>query len=201
MEKNSKTIPVNISIKLGIIENINIGSNCSPEEITQYTGLFKVLRDVFAWSYEEMLGINPSMVEHEIKTYPNVKLVRQKLCPVNPKKYDSIKEEVEKLLKVDFIYPIALTEWVFNPVTVNKKQGTIQVCTNFRDLNLACPKDNYPTPLVDQIIDECDSNKIFSFMDGFFGYNQIQIKKEYQYKTTFICPWGTFAYRKIPFVL
>jgi hypothetical protein len=77
---------------------------------------------------------------------------------------------------------------VSNPVSVNKKKGTICVCTNFCDLNKACPKDNFPTPFINQIIDECDGCEAFSFMDGFSGYNQIQIKPEDQHKTTFICP-------------
>jgi hypothetical protein len=68
-------------------------------------------------------------------------------------------------------------------------------------LNKACPKDNYPTPFINQIIDECAGCEAFSFMDGFSGYNQIQIKPEDQHKTAFICPWGTFAYRKMPFGL
>ena len=76
LEKNSKTIPINISIKPGIIQNINIGANCSPEAIKQYNALFKAFCDVFAWSYEEILGIDPSIIENEIKTYPNVKHVR-----------------------------------------------------------------------------------------------------------------------------
>jgi hypothetical protein len=105
------------------------------------------------------------------------------------------------LLKAGFIYPIHLTQWVSNPMSVNKKQGTIRVCTEFRDLNKACPKDNFPTPFIDQIIDECASCEAFSFMDGFSGYNQIQIKPEDQHKTEFNCPWGTFAYRKMPFGL
>jgi hypothetical protein len=67
------------------------------------------------------------------------------------------------------------------------------------DLNKACPKDNYPTPFIDQIIDNCIGNVIFSFMDGFLGYNQIEILPVDQHKTTFIYPWGTFAYRKLPF--
>ena len=75
LENISKTIPINISIKLSIVENINIGANCSPKEITQYIVVFKEFHDVFAWSYEEILGIDPSIVEHEIKTYPNVKPV------------------------------------------------------------------------------------------------------------------------------
>ena len=112
-----------------------------------------------------------------------------------------MKDEVEKLLKAGFIYPIALTEWVSNPVFVDKKKGTIHIYTDFINLNKACPKDNYPTPFIDQIIDACAGSEVFSFMDGFFGYNQFQIKSEDQHKTTFICPWGTFAYKKMPFGL
>ena len=107
------------------MENIHIDANCSPEEIAIYTSLFKKLCDVFSWSYEEMLGIDPSIVEHGIRTYPDAKPVQQTLRPVNPRKAAYIKDVVEKLLKADFIYLIALTEWVSNPIPVNKKQGTI----------------------------------------------------------------------------
>eukprot|EP00253_Pinus_taeda_P015636 PITA_15636 len=148
-----------------------------------------------------MLGIDPSVVQHEIKTYENAKPVHQRLRLVNPRKVAAIKAEVEKMLKASFIYPVPLTDWVSNPFPVDKKQGTIRVCINFRDLNKACPEVNYPTALIDQIIDECAGNEIFSFMDDFFGYNQISIHPENQRKMAFICPWGTFAYRKIPFGL
>ena len=84
-----------------------------------------------------MPGIDPRIVEHEIKTYPNSKPVRQRLRVVNPRKAPAIKEEIEKLLKSGFIYPIPLTEWVSNPVPVDKKQGAIRICTNFHDLNHA----------------------------------------------------------------
>jgi hypothetical protein len=90
---------------------------------------------------------------------------------------------------------------VSNRVPVNKKQGTIHVCTDFRDLNKAYPKDNFPTPFIDQIIDECAGCEVFYFMDGFFGCNQIQIKPEEQHKIDFIFPWGTFSYQNMPFVL
>jgi hypothetical protein len=135
---------------------------------------------------------------HEIKTYPSVKPIRQKLRPVHPKKTMAIKEEVEKLLKSSFIYPIPLIEWVSNIVQVTKKQWTIRVCVDYRDLNKACSKDNYPTPFIDQIIDNCASNVIFSFMDGFSGYNQIDILPADQHKATFIYPWGNFTYHKLP---
>jgi hypothetical protein len=72
---------------------------------------------------------------------------------------------VEKLLNAGFIYPVLLTEWVSNPVLVNKKQGNIHVCMDFRDLNKACHKDNFPTSFIDQILDECAGSEVFSFMD------------------------------------
>jgi hypothetical protein len=169
----SNTIPINISSNLNIIKKIMIGADYSPQEIEIYMTLFKEYRVIFSWSYEEMPGIDPWIVEHEIKTYPNVKPVRQKLRPINPRKAPVIKVEIEKLLKAGFIYPVTLTEWVSNPVVVNKKEGKIRVCTDFRDLNKALPKDNYPMPFIDQILDNCVRDEIFSFMDGFFSYNQI----------------------------
>ena len=75
------------------------------------------------------------------------------------------------------------------------------MCTDFRDLNHACPKDNFPMPFIDQIIDDCVGHEALSFMDGFFGYNQIQIHPADRYKTAFTTLWGTFAYRVMPFGL
>ena len=121
----SKTIPIKISRDPNVIKNIFIGIECSPEEIQIYTDLFKEFRDVFSWSYEKMPGIDPSIVQHEIKTYENAKPVRQRLRPVNPRKAETIKAEVEKLLRVGFIYPVPLTDWVSSPVPMNKKQGKI----------------------------------------------------------------------------
>ena len=118
-----------------------------------------------------MTRIDPSIMVHEIKTYPMAKPVRKKLRQVHPRKAAAIKAKIEKLLKAGFIYPVPLTEWVSNVVPVNNKQGTIRVCINFRDLNKSCPKNNFPTPQFDQIIDNCAGSVIFSFMDGFSGYN------------------------------
>jgi hypothetical protein len=188
-------------IKEGIVENINLGVTCTPDEVVSYTTLFKEFHDVFAWRYEEMPRIDPSIIVHEIKTYPGVKPIRQKLRSVHPKKTATIKAEVEKLLKSDFIYPIPLMEWVSNIVPVTKKQGTIRFCVYYRDLNKACLKENYPMPFIDQIIDNFTGSIIFSFMDGFSRYNQIDILPADHHKTTFIYPWGTFAYQKIPFGL
>ena len=125
-----------------------------------------------------MSGIDPSIVKHEIWTYPDAKPVRQKLRLVNPCKATVVKAEVEKLLKDGFIYPIALTQWISNLVPVDKKQGTIRVCTEFRNSNKSFPKDNYPTLFIDQIIDACARSEVFSFMDGFSGYIRFKLSRK-----------------------
>ena len=82
----STTVTIDISIKEGVVEKINLGVDCTPDEVVSYTALFKEFRNVFAWSYEEMPGIDPSIVVHEIKTYPDAKPVRQKIHPFIPRK-------------------------------------------------------------------------------------------------------------------
>ena len=104
----------------GMIENVYIGVECSHDEILEYTELFKEFHDVFAWSYDEMPGIDPRIFEHDINTYPNAKPVWQRLRTVNPRKAPTIKVEIEKLLKAGFIYPIPLMKWVSNPILVYK---------------------------------------------------------------------------------
>ena len=175
--------------------------SCSPLELESYRSVFHEFRDVFSWCYEEIPGIDTSIVEHTIKMYADVRLVRQRLRHVHPKKVVAIKVEVEIFLCVGFIYPVPLTYWVSNIVHIMKKQGKIRVCVDYQDVNLDFPKYNFPTPFIDHIIDDCAGCEIFSFMDGFFGYNQINIHTEDQCKATFICPWGTFSYRKLPFGL
>ena len=160
----------------GIVENIHVDIYCYASKLDTYRSLFHEFRDVFSCSYEEMSGIDSSIVEHTIKMYPNVRLICQHLCPVHPNKAVSIKVEVEELLRSGFIYLVPLTDWVSNIVPVMKKQGTIKVCVSYRDVNIACRKDNYPTPFIQQIIDECAGCEIFSLMDGFSSYNQINIR-------------------------
>ena len=104
-------------------------------------------------------------------------------------------------MNTGFLYPISPTKWVSNPIPIDKNQGIIHVCTDLCDLNKVCPKDNYPMPFINHIIEACAHSEVFSFMDGFSVYNQIQIKPKCQHKTDFICPWGTFTYKKIPFDL
>jgi hypothetical protein len=98
----SLTIPIDISIKPRVMKNVHISASCSTDEVRTYKSLFKEFRDVFSWSYEEILGIDPDIVVDDINTYPDTKPVQQRLHLVDPHKDTTIKLEVEKLLKLDF---------------------------------------------------------------------------------------------------
>ena len=117
---------------------------------------------------------------------------------MNPALKEIIEEELQKLLDAGFIYPISDSEWVSPLVFVPKKNGKWRICVDYRELNKATKKDHFPLPFIDQAL---AGKKFFSFLDGFSWYNQIQISPEDQDKTTFACPWGTFAYQVLPFGL
>jgi hypothetical protein len=95
METIIEMIPIDISKTHGIMENVFVRVDISPEEIQIYTNLFKEFCDIFSWSYEEMLGIDPIIIKHEITTYPDAKLVQKKIHLVYPQKVEAIKDEVE----------------------------------------------------------------------------------------------------------
>jgi hypothetical protein len=120
---------------------------------------------------------------------------------LNPHLRDIVKEELQKPLDVDFIYPISYIQWVSPLVIVPKKNGKWRICVDYRELNKSTQKDHFPLPFIDQVLDTLAGKKFHSFLDGFSGYNQIQIASEDQDKTRFTCPWGTFAYRVFPFRL
>ena len=120
---------------------------------------------------------------------------------MNPALRDIVKEEVHKLLNDDFIYPISNSQWVSPLVLVPKKDGRWCICIDYRELNKATLKDYFPLPFIDQVLDTLAGKKYFSFLDGFSGYNQIQIAPQDQDKTTFTCPWGKFSYKVLPFGL
>jgi len=90
---------------------------------------------------------------------------------------------------------------VANIVPVRKKNGEVQICVDFRNLNLASLKDNYPLPVMDHILQTVSGLEMMSMLDGFLGYNQIEVAQEDQHKTTFTTPIGVFAYNRMPFGL
>nr|GFB46412.1 reverse transcriptase domain-containing protein [Tanacetum cinerariifolium] len=138
---------------------------------------------------------------------------------VNPKIYDIIKKEVEKLLDVGLIYPISDSPWVSPVHCVPKKGGMTviindknelvptrlvtgwRVCIDYWKLNEVTRKDHFPLPFMDQILERLAGNEYYCFLDGFSGYFQIPIDPKDQEKTKFTCPYGTFAYKRMPFGL
>ena len=126
---------------------------------------------MFAWSYEDIPGIDPDIAQHRILTLPKVKPVKQKFYCMKPKWILKIKEEVVKQLKASFIKAVEWIDWVANIVPVPKKDGRVWMCVDFRDLNKACPKDNFPLPYIDVLVDNTAGSALISFMDGFSGYN------------------------------
>jgi len=120
---------------------------------------------------------------------------------MNPNLREIVKEELQKLFNVNFIYPISDSQWVYPLVIVSKNNGKWMVCIDYRELNKATLKDHFPFPFIDQVLYTLAGKKYFSFLDGFIGYNQIQVAPEDQDKTTFTCPWGFFSYRVLPFGL
>nr|GEY06407.1 reverse transcriptase domain-containing protein [Tanacetum cinerariifolium] len=138
---------------------------------------------------------------------------------VNPQIHDVIKKEVEKLLNAGLIYPISDNPWVSPIHCVPKKGGMTvvtndeneliptrlvtgwRVCIDYRKLNEATRKDHFPLPFMDQMLERLAGNEYYCFLDGFSGYFQIPIDPKDQEKTTFTCPYGTFAYKRMPFGL
>ena len=112
-----------------------------------------------------------------------------------------VKEEIDKLLECGFIYPVPYSEWVSPIVVVPKKNGKLRICQDFRKLNSVTRKDYFPLPFTDAILDGVAGYECYSFLDGFSGYNQVQIAPEDRPLTTFTTDWGTFAYNVMPFGL
>ncbi|KAI5334251.1 hypothetical protein L3X38_024384 [Prunus dulcis] len=115
-----------------------------------------------------------------------------------------VKKEIERLLNVGFIRPAIYADWLANIVPVLKrKTGAVRICVDYRNLNEASPKDEYPMPMADMLIDGAAHNQMLSFMDGNAGYNQIMMAEQDIHKTAFMCPGhiGAFEYIVMPFGL
>ena len=148
-----------------------------------------------------MPGLSTEIVEHQLSMKPECRPVQQKLKRVKPKMLLKIKEKVRKQFDAGFLEVAKYPEWVANIVLVPKKDGKVRMCVDYRDLNQASPKYNFPLPHIDTLVDNTAKNSLFSFIDDFFGYNQIQMALEDQEKTIFVTMWGTFCYKAMPFCL
>nr|GEZ18157.1 reverse transcriptase domain-containing protein [Tanacetum cinerariifolium] len=180
---------------------------------------FKSHKRAIAWKITDIKGIDPHFYTHKILMEEDYKPVVQSQRRVNLKIHEVIKKEVIKLLDAGMIYPISDSPWV-SPIHCVPKKGGITVVENknnkliptrivtgwrvfidYQKLNDATRKDYFPLPFMDQMLERLAGNEFYCFLDRFSGYFQIPINPPYQEKTTFTCPYGTFAYRRMPFVL
>ena len=118
-----------------------------------------------------------------------------------PDRQKAIDAEIDKLLDADLIYEVSYPDWVANVVLVKKANDKWRMCVDYTDLNAACPKDPYPLPSIDQLIDATAGHLMLSFMDAFSGYNQIKMAPEDCEKTAFITHRGVYSYKVMPFRL
>ena len=191
-------------------------------ELNQENQLFEILRThrtALGWTIADIKGISPLICTHRIHLEEDVKPSRQPQRRLNPIMKEVVKKEVLKLLDVGVIYPIADSKWVSPTQVVPKKSGVTvvanenneliptrvtsgwRVCIDYRKLNAGTRKDHFPLPFVDQMLERVVGYEFYFFLDGYSGYNQIEIALEDQEKTTFTCPFDTFAFRKMPFGL
>nr|GEW94738.1 hypothetical protein [Tanacetum cinerariifolium] len=189
--------------------------------LLEETDAFLSLDDLIlpAWKIFDIRGIDPNFCTHKILTEDDFKPVVQHQKKVNPKIHEVIKAKVIKLLDVGLIYPISDSPWVSlihvvpkkggMPVITNENNELIptrlvtgwRVCTDYRKLNDATRNDHFPLPFMDQMLEHLVGKEFYCFLDGFSGYFQFLIDPQDQEKTTFTCPYGTFAYRRMPFGL
>ncbi|KAL6323760.1 hypothetical protein AAG906_002228 [Vitis piasezkii] len=135
--------------------------------------LLRSYLDVFAWSYEDMSGLDPSIVQHHLPILPHARPVKQKLRRLHPRWSLQVKEEIQKQLSVGFISVVEYPEWLASVVPVPKKDGKVRVCVDFRDLNKASPKDDFPLPHIDLLVDSTAGHSMLPFMDGFSTQNHL----------------------------
>nr|GEW96971.1 reverse transcriptase domain-containing protein [Tanacetum cinerariifolium] len=196
-----------------------IAKDLSVEEKTALITILKSHKRAIAWILFDIKGIDPKFCTHKILMEEDFKLAVQHQRRVNHKIYDVIKNEVLKILDAGLIYLIFDSPWVSLVHCVNKKDSfTVveneenelistrlvtrwHVCIDYHKLNEATRKDHLPLPFIDQMLERLAGNEYYCFLDGFSGYFQIPIDPKDQEKTTFTCPYGTFAYRRMPFGL
>jgi hypothetical protein len=174
---------------------------CPKEEKKKFTDFFHEFKDVFAWSYKDLCGFDPNIIQHATPIKEEAKPVRQRHRPINPSLEATIRKEVEKLINAHIIVPVKYSKFAYNLVPVQKKKGDIRVCVDFRALNRESVKDNFPLPNMELILHQVARSQMMSLLDGFSGYNQIRVKRVDKYKTTFTTHWGTFAYEIMSFSL
>ncbi|XP_070666662.1 uncharacterized protein [Malus domestica] len=196
-----------------------ISSSLTAQEEDKLIRVLKEHKSAIGWTLADIKGISPTTCMHHILLEEGAKPSREAQRRLNPPMLEVVKKEVIKLLDCGVIYPISDSRWVSPVQVVPKKSGITvvkneeqelvptrmvtgwRVCIDYRKLNAMTRNDHFPLPFLDQMLERLAGYKFYCFLDGYSGYNQIVIAPEDQEKTTFTCPFGTFAYRRMPFDL
>ncbi|KAL0405434.1 UNVERIFIED_CONTAM: Retrovirus-related Pol polyprotein from transposon opus [Sesamum latifolium] len=193
---------LNIELVHGDSEKITrIGSQIDETLREEVIECLKRNMNVFAWSPQDLEGINPEVISHHLNIDPRVKPVKQKNRHFGPEKDKIIQAEIDKLVAAGHVEEIQFPEWLSNVVLVPKPGGKWRMCIDFRNLNKACPKDFYPLPRIDQLVDSISGCELLSMMDAFQGYHQIMLAPKDRKRVSFITSVGTFCYTAMPFGL
>ncbi|WJX58397.1 hypothetical protein P8452_43858 [Trifolium repens] len=182
-------------------QTTNIGTSMKPEERGKILATLKENIDLFAWHPSDMLGIDETIITHKLSISPETKPVTKRKRKVGEERREAINEEVTKLKEAGFIEEIKYPSWLANVVMVKKANGKWRMCVDFTDLNKACPKDPYPLPNIDRLIDGASGYKMLSFMDAYSGYNQIEMNPADAPHTAFMSNTCNYFYNVMPFGL
>ncbi|KAK9072138.1 hypothetical protein SSX86_008570 [Deinandra increscens subsp. villosa] len=204
---DKETLPVIISNKL------------TSEQEQELVNTLKNHKEAIGWTIADIKGLSPSLCMHKILMEDDYKPTREAQRRLNPPMMEVVKKEILKLLNAGMIYPISDSKWVSPVQVVPKKTGITvtkneqgeliptrvqngwRVCIDYRRLNASTRKDHFPLPFIDQMLERLTGKTHYCCLDGYSGFHQIPIAPEDQEKTTFTCPFGTFAYRRMPFGL
>ena len=213
--------PLPVELKYAFLEEnkqcpIVISSLLTIPQEDNLLHLLKMNKQALGWKIFDLKGISPTICTHHIYLEEESKAIRQPQRRLNPHMQEVFRIEVLKLLQVGIIYLISDSTWVSPTQVVPKKSGlTIvkneqgedvstclttgwRVCIDYRRLNAVTRKDHFPLPFIDQLLERVSGHPYYCFLDGYF---QIEIAPEDQEKTPFTCPFGTYAYRRMPFGL
>ncbi|WJZ89314.1 hypothetical protein VitviT2T_008540 [Vitis vinifera] len=190
----------------------------TPQEMCLLEVLKRCKKEI-GWQISDLKGISPYVCTHHIYMEEEAKPIRQPQRRLNPHLQEMMRAEVLKLLQAGIIYPISDSPWVSPTQVVPKKSGITvvqnekgeevatrltsgwRVCIDYRKLNVVTRNDNFPFPFIDQVLERVLGHHFYCFLDDYFGYFQIETNVEDQENTTFTCPFGTYAYRRMPFGL
>jgi hypothetical protein len=179
-------------------QRVMLGSQLSGEQEKTLLRFLFNNKDVFAWTTNDLCGVNRDVIEHSLNVDPSFRPRKQRLRKMSEDKAEGAQNEVKRLLSAGVIREVTYPEWLANNVMVKKANRKWRMCIDFTDLNKACLKDEFPLPRIDSLVDAAASSELISLLDCYLGYQQIWMKKEDEPKTSFITSSGTYCYLRMP---